>query len=567
MLRSNSAGGRRFSFLCSLFAWLFLAIPAQAYTLTQTQGGENIRWHYGQKYFLSGNPANNSGLSSSAVWKAVVNGLQQWKRATQGMFDFEYWQGTNPSIYKTIQQKDGINSIFFASQTNKKTDPNIIGFTQVWFNSDSGDIIEADIILNDRDYTLTDTPNDTSSHLPSRGGGKKVYLNNVITHELGHALGLSHSNSINSTMLYVEFSEQFKLGCDDWAAAKHLYPTTNSGMGSLNGTILSPGSEPVAGAVVTAISTTRGVPIASVLSDQSGALNFGALEAGSVSLMIENYQGSPTSIPSKMRVKSEVSVCDSNKFPKNFVTESDQHTLKKFQINADSNANIGVFRLNCSEVSEMRNNLPANHSEIFVDRGETGTSKTYTFNATGPFKITGLGYLLLSPIKVSLSVLGERSGPLYRSQSSEYKIEDSVLSGTAFGPVTVNVEISNNDPSSFPSPAVWPSTSPYYVIIFNGNPNEPLLSSIPNNARCESTEPFLDYQSPSGNPVKDSTTTTTRDNIGFCGNANAASFHEGTHLRSKNTTSLGAILGWAFPFLVAFVCQLFLSARRFKIKQ
>ena len=528
-------------------------MPTQAYTLTQTQNGENIRWHYGQKFFLAGNTNNDSGLSPEVIWNAVVNGLQQWKRATEKMFDFDYWQGTNPSIYKSKQEKDGLNSIFFASQSNKKTDPNIIGYTQVWFNSDSGDMIEADIILNDRDYILTDQPTDTSSRATT--GKKKVYLNNVVTHELGHALGLSHSNSINSTMLYVEFSEQYKLGCDDWSAVKHLYPTAHDGMGSLSGTILSQFGEPVPGAVVTAISIARGIPMASVLTDQNGIFNFGALESGSFSLMVENYQGTPASVPTRMRIKSGVSVCENNKFPKNFITESDQHTLKKFQINAGSNANIGAFSLNCSEITEIKTDPAINSPDIFVDRGEVGTSKTYTFNANGPFKITGLGYLLISPIKVALSIAGDQS-----------KIDDSSVSGTAFGPITVKVEISANESSSFPSPAVWPGSDPYFVIVFNGNAKERPHSSIPNNARCESSEPFPPYQSPAGNPIRDATSTTTRDDIGFCGNAHAATFHDHSHEQSKRQPNLGAILGWSLPFLVAIACQLFLRRRRAKLE-
>lgn len=559
----KTTGGRRFSFLLNLFAWFFTAIPSHAYTLTQTQHGQNIRWHYGQKFFLAGNSSNQSSLLPDSIRSAVVNGLQQWKRATQGMFDFDYWQGTNPNIYIPQQKQDGLNSIFFASQSNKRPDPNVIGYTQVWFNANTGDMIEADIILNDVDYNLTDTPTDTSSH--TERGGKRVYLNNVVTHELGHAIGLSHSNSINSSMLYVEFSEQFKLGCDDWAGAKHLYPTNNNGMGALSGVILGPSNEPVAGAVVTAISIARGIPIASVHTDSTGKYLFGALEAGNVSLIVESYQGTPTSVPMRMRIKSDASICENKKFPKNFITEDDQNGLKKFNIKPNALSNAGTYRVSCNEVLELRPEQTRFAPPVLVDRGELGSSKTYTFNANGSFKVTGLGYLLLSPVKVSLSLDQTSGKTLYRSRMSEYKIDDSVITGTAFGPVTIKVEISGNDPKSFPSPAVWPGTSPNYVLVFSDNADTPLSSSMPNNARCDSNEPFSDYQSPPGDPIRNSTSTTTRDGIGFCGNAHASSFHEGSLKTVKNHTPLGSIIGWALPFLVALVCQLFLRKRRAKL--
>ena len=546
-----------------------------AYTLTQSPSGQNIRWHYGQKFFIAGNTTNQSGLSASSLWNAVVSGLQQWNRATQGMFDFDYWQGTDRRIYEASLKQGGLNSIFYASNSAEKTDPNVIGFTQVWFNSNTGDLMEADIMLNDRDYLLTDNPADTSSH---RAGGEKprVYLNNVVTHELGHAIGLSHSSSINSSMLYVEFSEQAKLGCDDWAAASHLYPIVNNGMGSLTGTILSPHSESVSGAVVTAISISRGIPIASVHTDQNGQFHFGALEAGDVSLMVEEYLGTPSSIPPRLRAKTSETVCENHHFPKNFISEDHSHGLRKFHVTAGIASTIGTYRIDCKELSESSPSISLATPDVLVDRGAINTSKIYTFNANGPFQITGLGYLLLSPVKVSLSAFDasgmpiplQTQSPLYQSKDSAYEIQDSSLNGTAFGPITVRADISSNENSGYPAPAISPNmNSPFFVIVFNNNAAAGIRSNIPRNARCTSEDPYPAYQSPHGDPVRNATTTTTRDNIGFCGNAHAASFREDTHFRSPTRTlpSLGGLIGWFLPFLAAIACQLFLRLRRSKL--
>ena len=103
-------------------------------------------------------------------------------------------------------------------------------------------------------------------------------------------------------MLYVEFSEQFKLGCDDWSAVKDLYPTFDNGMGSLTGTIISPSGEVVAGAVVTAISLIRGIPMASVLTDQNGKFNFGALESGGWTRGKDSSGGWGCTVPSDRRL-------------------------------------------------------------------------------------------------------------------------------------------------------------------------------------------------------------------------------------------------------------------------
>jgi len=548
---------------------------AYAYTLTQAPSGQKIRWHYGQKFFLAGNSTNQGNLSAESLWKAVIDGLNQWNRATQGMFTFDYWQGTDHKIYETKLSQGGLNSIFYASNSREKTDPNVIGFTQVWFNSETGDMMEADIMLNDRDYVLTDSPLDTSSHrlVNSR---PRVYLNNVVTHELGHAIGLSHSSSINSSMLYVEFSEQNKLGCDDWAAAKHLYPSVHNGMGALTGSILSPSNEPIAGAVVTAISISRGIPIASVHTDQKGDFHFGALENGDFSLTVEEYDGTPSSIPPLYRENSAKTVCFQHHYPKNFITLGESNALQKFHVSAGKVTGIGQLRIKCEEVSETNSIFPSTSPDIFVDRGPVNSSKFYTFNAHGPFQITGLGYLLLSAVKVNLSVYDqsgvpvstESISPLYRSETSGYEVKDSSVRGTAFGTITVKVDISENEASGYPGPAIHPDHSPYFILAFNSHYRPEASSAIPNNFRCNSEEPYPAYSSPNGSPIRDATTTTTRDAIGFCGNARAASFREGTFDRSKvrELPSLGSLIGWFFPFLAAIACQLFLKRRRSKLK-
>jgi hypothetical protein len=564
----HSRSFNRFLVLASIaIAW-----TAHAYTLTETRSGKYIRWQQGQKLFLAGNPSNQNGLSEIDIWNATVNGLQQWKRASGSVFDFDYWQGTDPFHFPAEQKANGTNSIFFASRSSQRTDPNVIGFTQVWFNSKTGSIYETDIILNDRDFVLTNNPNDTSSHVSREQ--RKVYLNNVVTHELGHAIGLSHSNSINSSMLFVEFSEQFKLGCDDWSAAKHLYPSHNNGMGSLTGTLRGPKGHAISGAVVTAISIKKGLPIASVHTDSEGKFNFGALDADRFSIMIDAYQGSPASIPSHLRVKTRQNICSESFFPKNFITHPDRFSLKTFTTRPGMVTDAGSIEVNCEELPKYRPVESEFAPQIFADRGNPGSVKEYRFVANGPFKITALGYLLLSPIQVKLTALDEfgapiaasQQGTLYRSGVSDFRIEDSGIIGDAHGIITIRAEIQSVSPNRFPSPAVWPGKEPIFVISFNEDFSTIDLSTIPSNGRCESTEPFENYYSPNGYPIRYSTVTATRDTIGFCGTAQAADSESFQSVAPKKPSSWAGIFSWFFPFWAAIVCQLFLRFRKAKIK-
>ena len=522
---------------------------------------------------LAGNPQNSVGLSPGFFRNSVVLALQQWKHATNGVFDFEYWQGTDPKHFPAAQESDGVNTIHFASRSGKRPDSNVIGHTQILFNNVTGAIIESDIVLNDINYTLTEDARDTITR--TQKTTRAVYISNVITHEIGHALGLSHSSSINSSMLYVEFPEQFKLGCDDIVGAKHLYPSPSDHTGKLEGIILSPQGGPLAGAVVTAISSKRGIPIASVHTNAEGKFFFGALEPGPYSLMVDSYFGTPASIPRHLQPQQRF-LCSSESFPKHFMTEADQHTLKRFEVRERMIRDIGVHSVSCNSIISSSTYFQQDVSAPFVDRADAGTVKTYSFQANGPFRVTAIGYLLLSPVRVELSLMDasgatltpRRNDTLYRSKVSDFQVEDNSVSATAFGRVTVIARVYPIDESAFPRPSVKPGTEPLFMMHFHNELEARNGKFIPLNARCTMNQAFPEYRSPPGFPIRNATTTTLTDHVGFCGTANASTLHgrKTTH-SSPNGTDFGTIIGWMLPFLTAIVCRLYLKFRQVKIRE
>ena len=160
----------------------FFSINTFAYTFSTTPNGNPVRWGYGSKFSVVGNPTGQDQLSPDYFKRAVIDGLQQWKWATHQALDFDYWQGTT-SEYKTVQQQNGQSSIFFISNSHEKLDPNVIGYTKVWYNNETGSIIESDVMLNDKNFELTTSPQDTSSNFQRRFYGQrpKVFINNIIT--------------------------------------------------------------------------------------------------------------------------------------------------------------------------------------------------------------------------------------------------------------------------------------------------------------------------------------------------------------------------------------------------
>ena len=548
---------------------LLFALPkktADAYTHSTTTNGTLIRWNFGQKFFLAGNPQGRSAISGDYFFQSIVRGLQQWKWATSGQMDFEYWQGSDPGRYPSQLSQNGVSSVFFASNSRSQVDSNIIGYTQVWFNEGNGELIEADVLLNDRNFDFTNVPSDTSANGTSGGVRTKVFLGNVVTHELGHAIGLSHSSSMNASMLYVEYREQAKIGCDDWAGARHLYPARNATLGSVSGTVVSPVGVGIAGAIVTAISTDRGIPLATAHTNQGGQFYLGGLEPGQVTIMVQPFQGSNAAIPSQMATREGDQVCSGRRFPTRFLTEADGNTLAQISVTPGATAGAGTIRIECRSVSPSQYSNQIETPTSFVDSAAPGTVRNYLFQSQGRFQLTAVSHLLLSSIRASMRVtdiMGNpitttTQSPMYES-ASRFKVLDSQVSGNYIGPIQVQVTTQATEWSSFPSPSVNPTTDPYFVLNFDTGPSgsnrSPASLDLPENARCSAPESiYQDYQSPPGDPVKNFSES-NRQAVGFCGTVSD---------KMPGPPTFGELLGWFLPLLAAYATTLGFKSNGFR---
>ena len=127
----------------------------------------------------------------------------------------------------------------------------------------SGTIIEGDILYNTDFFD---------------GSEDESKFADVTAHEMGHLIGLSHSEVKGATMLYTHFDGQATLSDDDKAGGYAAYPYSPA-KGQISGKIIGgAGRVPIFGTHVQAISEETGTVVAGAISDDDGTFAIKGLE-------------------------------------------------------------------------------------------------------------------------------------------------------------------------------------------------------------------------------------------------------------------------------------------------
>jgi hypothetical protein len=160
------------------------------------------------------NPAT-SDLSSSAAAAATQAALDVWNWGGSP-FRFEYG-GTSSD---TATGYDNRNVVIFRNASNGSA----IASTYSWWDG-SNRLLDSDVIVWDGAFTFF-------IGTSGCGGWNGAYLEDILTHEFGHALGLDHSGAGDATMYpsYGYCSQEMRtLASDDIAAIQSLYGVSSTG--------------------------------------------------------------------------------------------------------------------------------------------------------------------------------------------------------------------------------------------------------------------------------------------------------------------------------------------------
>lgn len=186
--------------------------PAQAYTLKRTDAGRTVRWETGSVgYRVSSAGARD--VSADKARAAIADAFSAWTSLPGVALDLEDAGLTDrPVGFDPHGQNENVVAF---SRDAWPFEPDALAMTVTAYQERSGQLVDADILVNEADYVW--------------GVGKDAEndLVNALTHEVGHFVGLGHSEDPEATMFAraQPFEmEKRTLGRDDMAAVALLYP-------------------------------------------------------------------------------------------------------------------------------------------------------------------------------------------------------------------------------------------------------------------------------------------------------------------------------------------------------
>jgi len=162
---------------------------ALAWTQSKSSKGVGLKWPDScLKVYI--NEEGSDDVDDGSDIDAVKASLDEWNKVECSPATMSFAGFTNITKTGHTGEEPVVNIVIWREKkwpyTNRP-----VAYTAVTYNPASGEIVDADIEFNGQDFVFTTDP--IKEHW-------KIDIQNAATHELGHVLGLDHSDDELSTM-------------------------------------------------------------------------------------------------------------------------------------------------------------------------------------------------------------------------------------------------------------------------------------------------------------------------------------------------------------------------------
>jgi predicted Zn-dependent protease len=275
-----------------IFSLSWTVPPSRAYTLqyADKSAALRIKWPAGTirialSKSLSSPPSNIK--QDSDVLGSVRRSLARWSRAANVTF---VETSSDAVSISPSGNGDGISLITVADTSENRAafdSADRTGRTRIFYDSTTGAITEADVVVN------------PSAQFSTDGTIGTYDLEATFTHEIGHVLGLDHSDEAGSVMqphqgingLYEQAAVNSRALSDDDRAGAHSLYGSPEGFGAITGRVGDTAGAPAGSTHVWAEEVQTGKVAAGNSSLPDGSYSIEGLPPGEYRLVAESESG------------------------------------------------------------------------------------------------------------------------------------------------------------------------------------------------------------------------------------------------------------------------------------